>query len=597
MGKTVPRCSIVIPVYNGCSATRQCLDVLLTQSYAIEPEIIVVDDGSHDLTKRLLSGYGERIRVVTHSSNMGFATACNNGAAVASGEYLIFLNNDTRPEAGWLDALARHAEAHPRAAVVGSKLLYPDNSVQHAGIVVCQDRLTRGIYRGFPADHPAVNTSRRFRAVTGACMLVRRAAFDEVEGFDTGYRNAYEDHDLCLRLGERGYEVHYCHESIVYYFESLARRDHSTDVERSTRRFRLRWSYRLETDDFTYYLKDGLLRLTYGDAFPLQMTISPLLAVVDGAERDRQADRLLDIRARQVCDLLKENIRLATRPREARLREGASEADGARHLPLCDAAGSPNEPDDADGRPRNDWSPPADLVPLVGGDFEKTGDEFLQYFTELAGLAPDENVLEVGCGVGRMAIPLTRYLSESGRYEGFDVEPRAISWCHEHVTPRFPNFQFHHADVQNGYYNQHGLTNPTTYRFQYQDNTFDFVFLTSVFTHMLPDDVGHYLSEVQRVLKPGGRCLITLFLLNAESVGLMRAGFASPFAFKRSGDGYAAVVRERPEAAVAFDEERVRAWLAAHRLEIDEPIRYGRWCGRLDGLSLQDIVVARKAGA
>src|SRR5688572_16403335 len=148
----MPRCSVIIPVFNRASLTRQCLAVLLTvPSASTEFEVIVVDDGSSDLTPQVLADHSERIRIVTHAANQGFAASCNDGAAVATGEYLVFLNNDTIPKGGWLDALVRHAEAHPEAAVVGSKLVFPNNTIQHAGIVVCHDGYTRHIYAGFPA--------------------------------------------------------------------------------------------------------------------------------------------------------------------------------------------------------------------------------------------------------------------------------------------------------------------------------------------------------------------------------------------------------------------------------------------------------------
>src|SRR5258706_12240983 len=165
------RCSIIMPVYNQAALTRGCLESLGEGDF----EIIVVDDASSDETPGILSSLSG-IRTVTHSVNQGFAVSCNNGAAVASGEFLVFLNNDTVPRPGWLEALVDYADTHPQASVIGSKLLYPDNTVQHAGVVICQDQYPRHIYTGFPAEHPAVNKSRAFQIVTAACMLVRRGA-------------------------------------------------------------------------------------------------------------------------------------------------------------------------------------------------------------------------------------------------------------------------------------------------------------------------------------------------------------------------------------------------------------------------------------
>jgi GT2 family glycosyltransferase len=330
--RSVTHCSIVIPVFNRASLTRQCLNSLLSHPPdEVDCEIVVVDDGSTDITPQLLAEYGDRIRVVPHDANRGFASACNDGAASASGAYLLFLNNDTIPKEGWLDRLVRYAGDNPEAAVVGSKLLFPNGTVQHAGAVICQDKFPRHIYSGFPADHPAVNRSRRYQVVTGACMLVRRDAFEEVGGFDTDFVNGYEDSDLCLRLGERGYEVHYCHESVLYHLESASREGREADFALDTRLYVERWAERVRPDDLDYYVADGLLKVTYWESYPVRMSISPLVAVVDDRECERQADRLLDARAKQVFELLKETTRLRLQAQEAQL--GNDQSDGRSSSP------------------------------------------------------------------------------------------------------------------------------------------------------------------------------------------------------------------------------------------------------------------------
>jgi GT2 family glycosyltransferase len=309
----VPRCSIVIPVYNLAAVTRRCLDHLLAEpAAAVDREIIVVDDASRDTTAALLASYGNRIRVVTHAQNAGFAVACNDGAAIAEGRDLVFLNNDTVPLPGWLDALAGYADAHPRAAVVGAKLLYPDSTIQHAGMAIDGNRHPRHIYVGFPADHPAVNKSRRFQIVTGGCFLIRREAFAQAGGFDTAYLNGFEDVDLCLRLGELGHEVHYCHESVLFHLESVSEGRRDRD-DRNHRLYRARWEDRVEVDDWRYYLEDGLLRIDYPASCPIRFHVAPLLGIVDDEGRQNESDRLLNVRARQVRDLLKETIALQVR--------------------------------------------------------------------------------------------------------------------------------------------------------------------------------------------------------------------------------------------------------------------------------------------
>lgn len=298
--------SIVVPVHNRAALTRRCLDSVLAE-LPHECEVVVVDDASTDLTPQVLAGYGDAIRVVEMSRNRGYAAACNEGAKTATGDLLVFLNNDTEPRPGWLEALLRHAEASPRAAAIGAKLLYPTGAVQHAGVVIGQDGYPHNLYTGFPAAHPAVNRSRRLQAVTGACMLIRRAAFEPAGGFDAGFHNSLEDVDLCLRIGEEGGEVHYCHEVVVTHMES-ASRGRDDRFEQSVRLYRERWRDRVRRDDLAIYAEDGLIEVEYAESYPLRLELSPRLAVLGG--REEESERLLEIYARQVSDLLGEVVRL-----------------------------------------------------------------------------------------------------------------------------------------------------------------------------------------------------------------------------------------------------------------------------------------------
>ena len=280
-----PLCSIVIPVFNHASLTRQCLEHLLAEEHAsCRVEIVVVDDASTDLTPEVLAGYRDRITAVRRPVNGGFARASNDGARAASGEPLVFLNNDTLAQPGWLDALVRHAEAHPRAGVVGGKLLFPDGTVQHAGVVVTGERGVRHVYAGFPGDNPAVCRPRRFQAVTAACALVRREAFEAAGGFDTSYTNGLEDADLCLRLGKLGWEVWYCPDCVVWHLESVSRRGRH-DLENSLFFFE-RWGEEARPDDLETYREDGLLDVAYErPLFPISLHVSPRLAAIDSATR------------------------------------------------------------------------------------------------------------------------------------------------------------------------------------------------------------------------------------------------------------------------------------------------------------------------
>lgn len=310
-------CSIIIPVHNRASTTRQCLDTLLSRTdLEAHAEIIVVDDASVDLTLKMLASYHGRIKVVRHAVATGFATACNDGALAATGSHLVFLNNDTIPQPGWLDRLVEYAADHPRAAIVGSKLLYRDGRVQHAGVVIAQNGFPTHIYGGFPCDHPAVNKSRRFQAVTAASMLARRDVFERVGGFDTAFVNGYEDVDLCLRIGELGHEVHYCHESVAWHLEALTRRldcgprDLADHEQHNGTLFAATWGRRVQRDEVRYYEEDQLLTFTPDFPYPLRLSVSPDLAVRSDEEHAVATDEILHTRALQVQDLMYQNTRL-----------------------------------------------------------------------------------------------------------------------------------------------------------------------------------------------------------------------------------------------------------------------------------------------
>lgn len=245
------------------------------------------------------------------------------------------------------------------------------------------------------------------------------------------------------------------------------------------------------------------------------------------------------------------------------------------------------------------WRDPNRMIPpkrldFVGGtNFVEVGEEFIRYFIELGKLQPHHCVLDVGCGIGRMAIPLTKVLSSDGSYYGFDIVEKGIKWCNERVASRFPNFHFLHSNVYNKSYNPQGVVQPRDYKFPYADNMFDFVFLTSVFTHMLTVDMHHYLDEIARVMKPAGRCVVTFFLLNDESQALVTAGNSTQN-FVHPLQGCVTVNQEVPECAIAYNESDITALFAKKNLQIDQPIRYGSWCGRSRFLSYQDIVIASK---
>jgi len=243
---------------------------------------------------------------------------------------------------------------------------------------------------------------------------------------------------------------------------------------------------------------------------------------------------------------------------------------------------------------RDSLTPPARLQDLVGfHSFREIGQEFVNYFVHLGGLQAWHHVLDIGSGCGRMAAPLTRVIDKCGSYDGVEIFRPAVQWCDRHIHRRFNNFRFHHADVWNSAYNPKGKVLARNYTFPFPNALHDFVFLTSVFTHMLPPDMERYLAEISRVLKPGARGLLTFFLLNDESLALVRNGLGHVPLVKYDEQIFV-VDRQILEKGVGYPESRVRTSLAEHGLSILEPIHYGKWCGRDRHLSFQDIIVIRK---
>jgi SAM-dependent methyltransferase len=246
-------------------------------------------------------------------------------------------------------------------------------------------------------------------------------------------------------------------------------------------------------------------------------------------------------------------------------------------------------------------TPPRKLVALSGnlGKFgnmhgiREHGESTIKFIINTVGLERNERVLDVGCGVGVKAIPLAEYMAGEGNYEGFDIVPDQVTWCQQNITPRFPNFHFIHPNIYSKVYNPSGNIESSEFVFPYEKETFDFVFLISVFTHMLPLDMEHYFSEISRVLKVGGRCLISYFLLNPESMSMARKGIYGP-EFKHEMSGYWTSNLKYPEYAVAYSEDNVRNLYNRFGLLIKDPLIYGSWCGRERAKFYQDVIVGWK---
>jgi SAM-dependent methyltransferase len=242
--------------------------------------------------------------------------------------------------------------------------------------------------------------------------------------------------------------------------------------------------------------------------------------------------------------------------------------------------------DTASGR-RDRLTPPRRLSLYVGhGDFRATGEEFLELFRRLADLRTYDRVLDIGCGIGRMARALVPVLRPPGSYDGFDIAQPGIRWCQAHYGDTPAPFRFQHADVRNSVYNPAGRATPEAYTFPYGDGSFDLAIATSVFTHLLPEAADHYLAQAARVLAPEGRLFATWFLVERTDtppppfqtdVSLAPAAVSDPAA---------------PETAVAYPEAWLRERLNANGFEL-HAVHRGSWRGDT-GVTLQDVVVARR---
>lgn len=204
---TTPRVSIVIPVYNQCVHTLACLRALAEHPPRVAFEVVVVDDGSSDETTSVLPGI-DGVRYHRRAGNGGFIAACNDGAALARGEFLAFLNNDTIPQPGWLDALLQTFDENPQAGLVGAQLLYPDGRLQEAGGIVFADGGGWNYGRFESPDDPRFAYLRETDYASAAAIAIPRKLFAAVGGFDPRYAPAYyEDTDLAFAVRAAGKRV------------------------------------------------------------------------------------------------------------------------------------------------------------------------------------------------------------------------------------------------------------------------------------------------------------------------------------------------------------------------------------------------------
>lgn len=225
--------------------------------------------------------------------------------------------------------------------------------------------------------------------------------------------------------------------------------------------------------------------------------------------------------------------------------------------------------------------------------FVEIGENFVaHYIVGRCRLGPDHAVLDIGSGNGQKARPLTRYLSAQGRYAGFDVVKSGIDWCRERYAS-WPNFEFDFQELRSDWYNPEGRSAAQEFVFPYDDDSFDVVFLSSVATHMLPEELEHYLRESHRVMKRGGRFLATFFLMSNEALGAGVHLRIQDREFQRIATNLWTIDPERPRRGVAYSEAFARSLFARAGLRVAE-FTFGTWSGEDVVGALQDTILAVK---
>jgi ubiquinone/menaquinone biosynthesis C-methylase UbiE len=591
VGRGKPKVTVAIPSFNHESYIAEAIESVLLQDHE-DFELLIVDDCSVDGTGEVIERYARsdsRIRTHFNDENLGMARNWNRCLELAGGEYFKLLNSDdilVSPRALRLQVEA--LDTHPTAVMTSC-----------ARYIIDQDSRFIDIWDTIPS--PGLHDGReiiemclvRNANLVGepSVVLLRRDAIGRP--FFPGYRQI-ADMEMWLSLLREG--------DIVYIDTPLgAWRQHQFQTTQTNRAFNV--GIHELNDLLVLYLDEQLLAK--------RRNIRSIFDRIEGARRDpefRADGNSMARKTEKILGSLRYRLELAMyrltlplflvkstcRGLKGRLTMRMGSAirlcvrGGRRLLGLViDATGI------ITGR-RDPLIPPQELVDLVGGgDFRAIGEEYFQELTGRGGLQAYHRVLEVGCGCGRMAIPLMRHISGKGRYYGFDVSKKCIAWCKRHIERKSTKFRFLHADIRNGLYNPAGTILPEHFVFPYADGFFDFVFLTSVFTHMRPEAMKHYLAEIERVLKPGGRCLSTFFLIDEHTREVLERGTAQ-FSFSHVMRDYYAERADIPEAALAYDESSVRACLEENHFRVIDVFCSGNWRNEGTPNSLQDMVCFMK---
>jgi SAM-dependent methyltransferase len=243
---------------------------------------------------------------------------------------------------------------------------------------------------------------------------------------------------------------------------------------------------------------------------------------------------------------------------------------------------------------------PVDLMLLTGGgpeNFDIISAGHTANLQRWIGLASDHTVLEIGCGIGRDAIPLTKILSK-GRYVGIDIIGRSIDWCNNNIAARNKNFSFYHYNVEDQLHNSSGTTRTTDIRIPLEDGSVDSIFLFSVFTHLYRSDIVHYLKEFRRVLKPEGMIFATTFIYDDATLQSARSTNLTPWSLYFEHElepGCRINDLAHPLGAIAYTRDAWWEMIEQGGLQMKKPTLMGGWSGLYpDAQDGQDVLLLGK---
>ena len=232
-----PIVSIIIPVYNKFRYTNKCIHSIINENRDIPYEIIIADDMSTDLTK-YIKNYFVNIHINKNEKEHGFVNNCNNAANVAKGKYIVFLNNDVQVKRGWLSNLVKLIESNEKIGMVGSKLIYPNGTLQEAGGIIWRDGSGCNYGRGKDPEMAEYNYVKEVDYISGASIMIKKSIWEEIGGFDKRYYPAYyEDTDFGFEVRKHGYKVMYQPLSVAIHLEGVS---NGRDLHSGLKKFQIK---------------------------------------------------------------------------------------------------------------------------------------------------------------------------------------------------------------------------------------------------------------------------------------------------------------------------------------------------------------------